>query len=144
MLGFSQEKASPDMSYTTNGQRPIARICHRTIMAVTDFNSEDIMSMRSEGKDARGRNHDKVTKDGTSSAGSLGAGGTGPMESAVNAPAGNQQKRTRTDDLLSDGTDGDGYVGEEAGELQTGMGGIGSLSTGNAGSRQSAQDRDKE
>jgi hypothetical protein len=28
--------------------------------------------------------------------------------------------------------------GEEAGELQTGMGGIGSLSTGNAGSRQSA------
>jgi hypothetical protein len=30
--------------------------------------------------------------------------------------------------------------GEEAGELQTGMGGIGSLSTGNAGSRQSAED----
>jgi hypothetical protein len=29
--------------------------------------------------------------------------------------------------------------GEEAGELQTGMGGIGSLSTGNAGSRQSAE-----
>jgi hypothetical protein len=27
--------------------------------------------------------------------------------------------------------------GEEAGELQTGMGGIGSLSTGNAGNRQS-------
>ena len=35
------------------------------------------MSMQSEGKDAKGRNYDQVTKNGTSSAGSMGAGGTG-------------------------------------------------------------------
>jgi len=54
---------------------------------------------------------------------------------------GNLQKG-RTDDLLSNDAerDSEGYVGEEAGELQTGLGGIGSLSTGNAGSRQSDDD----
>jgi len=99
------------------------------------------MSMQSEGKDARGRNYDQVTKNGTSSAGSLGVGGTG--DNVGGQSEGNRQSgQTRTDDLLSDGSDlgsGDGYVGEEAGELQTGMAGIGSLSTGNAGSRQSVE-----
>jgi len=107
------------------------------------------MSMQSEGKDAKGRNYDNVTKNGSTSAGTLGAGSTsdvGRMAEAGNnqmAGGGNAQLDTRTDDLLSDGSDadrGDGFVGEEAGELQTGMGGIGSLSTGNAGSRQSASD----
>jgi hypothetical protein len=99
------------------------------------------MSMQSEGKDAKGRNYDQATKDGTTSAGSYGAGATGDIGSAS---GGNEQSGpTRTDDVLSDGSDvgkGDGYVAEEAGELQTGMAGIGSLSTGNAGSRQSADD----
>lgn len=118
------------------------------------------MSMQSEGKDAKGRNYDQVTKDGSTSIGTLGAGGTagvndvgsmsgeraaardGAAGGGINTqsdPGGNVQGG-RTDDLLSDGSDadpGDGFVGEEAGELQTGMGGIGSLSTGNAGSRQS-------
>ena len=89
----------------------------------------------------QGRTYDQITKDGASSAGSLGPGGTGD---AGQAGAGNRQSgTTRTDDLLSDGSDDDttgGYVGEEAGELQTGLGGLGSLSTGNAGSRQSATD----
>ena len=106
------------------------------------------MSMQSEGKDAKGRNYDNVTKNGSTSAGTLGAGGTGDvgrMAEAGNnqlAGGGNAQADSRTDDLLSDGSDADrgGFVGEEAGELQTGMGGIGSLSTGNAGSRQSAED----
>ena len=108
------------------------------------------MSMQSEGKDAKGRNYDQVTKDGTGSIGSVGAGGTGDIGSmsgqgpiTEGASAGNLQQDTRTDDLLSDGSDsdrGDGFIGEEAGELQTGMAGIGSLSTGNAGSRQSAGD----
>jgi hypothetical protein len=99
------------------------------------------MSMQSEGKDAKGRNYDQVTKDGTSSAGTLGVGGTGTAPRGTNAQSdtgGNLQKG-RTDDLLSNDADRDseGFVGEEAGELQTGLGGIGSLSTGNAGSRQS-------
>ena len=103
------------------------------------------MSMQSEGKDAKGRNYDQVTKDGTSSAGTLGAGGTGDIGkmSGTNAQSdsGNLQQG-RTDDLLSNDAERDsgGFVREEAGELQTGLGGIGSLSTGNAGSRQSEGD----
>jgi hypothetical protein len=111
------------------------------------------MSMQSEGKDAKGRNYDQVTKDGTGSIGSVGAGGTGDKLGdsvgsmtgqgpiAAGASAGNLQQDVRTDDLLSDGSDSDrgqGFIGEEAGELQTGMAGIGSLSTGNAGNRQSS------
>lgn len=111
------------------------------------------MSMQSEGEDAKGRNYDQVTKDGTGSIGSVGAGGTGDKVGdnagavpgqgpiAAGASAGNLQQDVRTDDLLSDGSDSDrgqGFVGEEAGELQTGMAGIGSLSTGNAGNRQSS------
>jgi hypothetical protein len=104
---------------------------------------ERAMAMQSEGKDAKGRNYDQVTKDGTSSAGTLGTGGTGDIGrgSGTNAQSdtGGNLQRGRTDDLLSNDADRDsgGYVGEEAGELQTGLGGMGSLSTGNAGSRQS-------
>ena len=97
------------------------------------------MSMQSEGNNAKGRNYDQVTKDGTSSAATLGVGGTGT--NAQSDTGGNLQKG-RADDLLSNDADRDseGFVGEEAGELQTGLGGIGSLSTGNAGSRQSEDD----
>ncbi|WP_322400491.1 hypothetical protein [Massilia luteola] len=105
------------------------------------------MSMQSEGKDAKGRNYDQVTKDGTSAAGTLGAGGTGPAGTNAQSDTGGNLQKGRTDDLLSNDAerDSEGYVGEEAGELQTGLGGIGSLSTGNAGSRQSeeAADEDK-
>jgi hypothetical protein len=102
---------------------------------------ENRMSMQSEGKDAKGRNYDQVTKDGTSSAGTLGTGGTGGDIGRQSGQRGNQQ-RARTDDLLSNDAerDSEGYVGEEAGELQTGLVGSGSLSTGNAGSRQSDDD----
>ena len=98
------------------------------------------MSMQSEGKDAKCRNYDQVTKDGSTSIGTLGAGGTASTSGGA-APSGQQgnMQEARTDDLLSDGSAedrGDGYLHEEAGELQTGMGGIGSLSTGNAGNRQ--------
>jgi len=137
------------MSYKRGRRVPIAVPATRSIMEVNDHDTEeDIMSMQSEGKDAKGRNYDNVTKDGSTSIGTLGAGGTadvGRMAEAGNnqlAGGGNAQADSRTDDLLSDGSArdrGDGFVGEEAGELQTGMGGIGSLSTGNAGSRQSAQ-----
>jgi hypothetical protein len=103
---------------------------------------ENLMSMQSEGKDAKGRDYDRVTKDGTSAAGTLGAGGTGDSGTGARSDTGGNLQKGRTDDLLSSDAEGDseGYVGEEAGELQTGLGGIGSLSTGNAGSRQSADD----
>jgi hypothetical protein len=105
------------------------------------------MSMQSEGKDAKGRNYDQVTKDGTSSAGTLGVGGTGtaPRGTDARSDTGGNLQQGRTDDLLSNDAerDSEGYVGEEAGELQTGLGGIGSLSTGNAGSRQSAEDEEQ-
>lgn len=100
------------------------------------------MSMQSEGKDAKGRNYDQVTKDGSSSAGSLGAGGTGDIgQMSGERAAGNAQRDTRTDDLLSSDPGSESRQGfapsEEAGELETGLGGLGSLSTGNAGNRQS-------
>lgn len=97
------------------------------------------MAMQSEGKDAKGRHYDQVTKDGTSSAGTLGVGGTGTN---ARSDTGGSLQQGRADDLLSNDADrdGEGYVGEEAGELQTGLNGIGSLSTGNAGSRQANDD----
>jgi hypothetical protein len=101
------------------------------------------MAMQSKDEGAKGRTFDQVTKDGTNSAGTLGTGGAGGIgrASGTNAQSdtGGNVQRGRTDDLLSNDAERDsaGYVGEEAGELQTGLGGIGSLSTGNAGSRQS-------
>lgn len=69
------------------------------------------MSMQNEGKDAKGRSYDQVTRDGSSSAGSMGAGGTGDVGAmpgkdgnAQAGQAGNQQAG-RTDDLLSGGSD---------------------------------------
>jgi hypothetical protein len=112
--------------------------------------------MQSEGKDAKGRNFDQVTKDGTGSIASVGAGGTGATGDTGDTGAigtqhndwghsdvgsGNRQSGSRTDDLLAPAADQEqrqGFIpGEEAGELQTGLGGTGSLSTGNAGNRQS-------
>jgi len=100
------------------------------------------MSMQSEGKDAKGRNYDQVTKDGSTSAGSYGTGATGDVGGMGGSDGGNVQRATRTDDLLSPAPEEEvGQEGftpdEQAGELQTGLSGIGSLSTGNAGNRQS-------
>jgi len=50
---------------------------------------------------------------------------------------GNRQSDSRLDDVVGSDT---GAGVEEAGELQTGLGGVESLSTGNAGSRQSEED----
>jgi hypothetical protein len=105
------------------------------------------MSMQGEGKDAKGRNWDQVTKDGSSSAGSMGVAGTGDVADIGHVDVGSQQAATRTDDLLTDGSERDqdaGFAREEAGELQTGMAGIGSLSTGNAGNRQSAREESEQ
>lgn len=98
------------------------------------------MSNQNEDNATPGRKYDQPAT-GSNSAASMGAGGTGNTGDTVqNTTPGNQQQGGRTDDLLSGDAEtdinSDGYVGEEAGELQTGLGGIGSLSTGNAGSRQ--------
>jgi hypothetical protein len=92
---------------------------------------ENTMSMQSEGKDAEGRNYDQVTRDGSSSAGSVGTGGTGDI-----ATPGNVQSATRTDDWLTSDTEQErqqGFRPSEPGAVRTGMEGI-----GKAGNRQSS------
>ncbi len=94
------------------------------------------MSMQAEGKDAKGRNYHQSTKDGTGSAASVGAGGTGDI-GAMGADN-SQQSASRTDDLLAGNTtheeaDRAFQGGSDKGQIQTGMEGIGK------GNRQSGQ-----
>ena len=113
------------------------------------------MTMQSEGKDAKGRNYDQVTKDGTSSAGTMGTGGTGDIGrmsgdvdtgtpgKAREGGAGSAQSDARTDDLLSPGADEErrqGYRPSEPGAVETGLEGVGNKVGGNPGNRQSNQD----
>lgn len=103
------------------------------------------MSMQSEGKDAKGRNYDQVTQDGTSSAAGMGAGATGDI-GAMGAPGadqargqGNRQSASRSDDLLAtdkDEADQAFCGGSQSGRVETGMEGIGK---GGAANRQSSQ-----
>jgi hypothetical protein len=94
------------------------------------------MSTSTDKQDAKGRSWDQVTKNGTSSAGSMGAGGTGDK---MPAQGGSQQSAGRTDDLLTDGSDQDtgpeGFAGS-GGQIQTGLEGIGNMTGGAAGKRQ--------
>ena len=89
------------------------------------------MSTSTDKQDAQGRSWDQVTKNGTSSAGSMGAGGTGDK---MPAQGGSQQSATRTDDLLTDGSDkdtgADGFA-SSGGRVETGLEGIGSMTGGN-------------
>jgi hypothetical protein len=139
---------------------------------------EDIMANQEKGKESQGRKYEQQTHDGTGSAASVGPGGTGDldklsrqsgephagaggvMESQARGPT---SPGGRTDDLLSGGADtrartfGVAPAGPE-GELQTGMGGSGSLSHsegnrqsgdegqqgGQGGSVQTARDREAE
>ncbi|MGZ3276458.1 MAG: hypothetical protein ACXU8Z_22065 [Caulobacteraceae bacterium] len=98
------------------------------------------MSMQSEGEDAKGRNYDQVTKDGSSSAASMGTGGTGDVgRMSGEAAAGNAQSDTRTDDLLDRGADqerGQGFRPSQPGAVETGLEGIGNKIGGNPGNRQ--------
>jgi hypothetical protein len=81
--------------------------------------------MSNDDNGTQGRKLYQNTKDGTSSAGSVGTGGTGVSntdqgyDEAVNTPwnAGNAQSAGRTDDLLSPGTEedqeGNGFVKDQ-------------------------------
>lgn len=104
------------------------------------------MSTSTDKKDVQGRSWDQITKDGTTSAGSMGAGATGDnigdSGSMGGQAEGGRQQEVRTDDLLASDSDGGG--GAEGfqnphgkGELQTGMEGIRSRTGNGAGNRQS-------
>ena len=96
------------------------------------------MSTQDEKQHPKGRTWDQITKDGSSSAGSMGVGGTG--DSGSLSHAGSAQSATRTDDLLDDGSSPEnqqGFAG--GGELRTGLEGIGNMTGGAKGNRQSSQ-----
>ncbi len=105
------------------------------------------MDTKDNKQDVQGRSWDQITKNGTSSAGSMSTGGTGDIGSmSGNTEAGSSQQDTRTDDLLASGADeqggAEGFQNPKGkGEIQTGMAGIGSLSGNGAGNRQ--QDEQK-
>jgi hypothetical protein len=101
--------------------------------------------MQSEGKDAKGRNYDQLTKNGTGSAASMGTGGTGDIGrmsgdadagtpgNARGGGAGNAQSDARTDDWLTSGTEQEqrqGFRPSAPDAVRTGMEGIGSASGG--------------
>lgn len=96
------------------------------------------MATDKEGKDTEGRKYEQLTRDGTSSAGTMGTGATGD---AGDMQGGQPGSAGRTDDLLAGGAGADpaspGFAGGgRTAELQTGMGGIGSLAKGTAGNQQ--------
>lgn len=100
------------------------------------------MSMQAEGKDAKGRNYHQTTKDGTGSAASVGTGGTGDIGEMGSEAS--RQSASRTDDLLAGNTtheeaDQAFQGGSEAGQIQTGMEGIGNATGGAKGNRQSGR-----
>lgn len=105
------------------------------------------MSMNSGSGGAKGRQYDQITRDGTSSAGTMGTGATGDIgempahgDSRRRAQGGNLQAG-RTDDLLAGGSDAEcedeGFLTDgKQGMLGTGMGQVGS---GSCGNRQSGE-----
>ena len=97
------------------------------------------MSTQDDKKDVQGRSWDQITQNGTSSAGSVGVGGTG--DSGKLQREGSQQSASRTDDLLDDGSSQEGESGfsRGGGQIQTGLEGIGNLTGGATGNRQSGQ-----
>jgi hypothetical protein len=100
------------------------------------------MSTQNEEKDAKGRSWDQITKDGTSSAGSMGSGGTGDI-GRMSGSQGSEQSSSRTDDLLAGDTADQeaeqGFGGgSQSGQVQTGMEGIG-RGAAKGGNQQSSQ-----
>ena len=128
------------MSYKPDGRLPNFR------RQMPDYDEHNInvkeigMSMQSEGKDAKGRNYDQVTKNGTSSAATMGTGGTGDIgRMSGDADAGNRQSDVRSDDLLSPDAEQEGKQGYRPGNpeaIKTGMEGIADLNGSKSGNRQ--------
>jgi hypothetical protein len=96
------------------------------------------MSTSTDKQDVSGRSWDQITRNGTSSAGSMGVGGTGDSGKLDRQGEG-KQSASRTDDLLTDGSDldtGSEGFARSGGQVQTGMEGMNRKS--GAGNRQSA------
>lgn len=92
----------------------------------------------SEDKERQGRPLEQQTRDGSTSAGSYGTGSTGDIGRQTSG--GNAQSGGRTVDLLSSGSQQEedaGYHNGGSADLQTGLGGIGTLSGSQEGNRQS-------
>lgn len=97
-----------------------------------------------------GRTLDQKTHDGTSSAATMGTGGTGRTgtdegyDEAVNTPWNGSMQSGRTDDLLSDGSDADqdGFAAGGTDELRDPA--AGSQAGAGAGNRQQERDEDHE
>ncbi|MEH6434500.1 hypothetical protein [Massilia sp. DD77] len=113
------------------------------------------MAMQSGDKDSKGRSYDQLTRDGTSSAGTMGTGGTGDIgrmsgnaQTEQGGQGGNQQAG-RTDDLLAGGSEAEcadrGFRRDsKEGQLDVGMGGMAKAKPGSAsgagdGNRQSGE-----
>lgn len=90
------------------------------------------MGSYDESKRKHGRPYDQLTHDGTGNVDSVGPGGTGDIDRALQQPerGGSQQSAGRTDDLLAGGPEGSAKGFRDTGDLQTGLGGTGSLSQG--------------
>ena len=101
------------------------------------------MSTQDDKKNVKGRSWDQITKDGTSSAGSMGVGGTGDSKLKGGA---SEQSAGRTDDLLDDGTSNPGDKGfsSSGGRVETGLEGMGKLAGGTKGNRQSDQGQNQQ
>lgn len=106
--------------------------------------------------DKQGRKWDQLTKDGTSSAATMGTGGTGRTgtdegyDEAANTPwNGSQQAAGRTDDLLSDGgdadRDGQGFAGgNRSQDLPEGTSDVGNRAGSGAGNLQNERNPDQD
>lgn len=85
----------------------------------------------------QGRPLEQQTKDGSTSAGTYGTGSTGNISQQTRE--GSEQSGGRTVDLLSSGSQQEedaGYHFGGSADLQTGLGGIGTLSGSQDGNRQ--------
>lgn len=112
------------------------------------------MAKQDHDKQKRGRSYDQLTKDGSSSAGTLGAGGTGTLGSQGGGAEASQQSGSqsgsqsggRTDDLLSGGLEADanaqGFAGgERTQDLVRGTSDLGTMNSIDPGNRQAEETR---
>lgn len=103
--------------------------------------------MQQDSKDTKGRSYDQITKDGSTSAGTMGTGATGDVGamppdsgSAQRAGQGGMQSGGRTDDLLAGGAnDEQSDTGFQSGNQQQGGVDVGLGGMSRQGNRQSGE-----
>jgi hypothetical protein len=127
------------MSYKPAARGTIRRFALRDYDGGIPTVKEIGMSTQNEGKDAKGRSYEQVTKDGSSSAATMGTGGTGDVgRMSGETAAGSAQSETRTDDWLSREPEREseqGFRPSDPEAIKTGMEGIGKLSGNQSGGK---------